>query len=347
MKNKFRNYLQKRGLSGEDIDFAVNAIKELERYLEKRKTSLESADLSILRDYISLLIKESKNSMERLVAIARYCNIMKKDDCFIYFASILGARNVLPDIGERLASTVGEKTRRKVFQGFEMPPLGAPSEDYPKLTQMIMDGLEAELPSGICRKVLTWNYHKVPTEAFAENKERFEKADSIDAYLKDEHARFVEELDEFMREGRIWFEQKITPDVLKFVKANQEICTGVRCDNKIYVTKIPYAPGEYLKERNPTLKRYYACHCPLVRTAIRDGKPKISLTFCYCSGGFQEVVFDVIFGEPVEVELLESALKGGYAMPLRYQNSTRKNEIAPNSRKMERTSNSQKNNSHH
>jgi len=32
--------------------------------------------------------------------------------------------------------------------------------------------------------------------------------------------------------------------------------------------------------------------------------------FCYCSGGFEKVHFDVIFDEPVEVELLESVLKG-------------------------------------
>jgi hypothetical protein len=72
----------------------------------------------------------------------------------------------------------------------------------------------------------------------------------------------------------------------------------------------PFDPKRYLKEKNPTLKRYYACHCPLVRTALRDGKPKISPMFCYCSGGYEKLHFDVIFGEPVEVELLETPLKG-------------------------------------
>jgi hypothetical protein len=58
------------------------------------------------------------------------------------------------------------------------------------------------------------------------------------------------------------------------------------------------------------MRKYYACHCQLVRTAIRDGKPKISPVFCYCSGGYEKLPFDVIFGEPVEIELLESVLKG-------------------------------------
>jgi len=297
-------------LSAKDVDFAVSAVKEFEEHLETEGMSFESAGLDALKDYISLLIEEGKNSWDRLVAIARYCNLAKKNEYYVYFASILGARNVLSDIGERLAAIAGEETRRKVFQGFELPPLGLPQESYPRLTQMIMDRLEAELPKAACRKILTWNYHKVPAEAFKEKKERFEKADSIDKYLKDEHKRFIEELRGFMKEGRIWYEQEITPEVLEFVEGNQEICTGVRRGDRIYLTKMPYAPKKYLKEKDPTLKRYYACHCPLARSAIRDQEPKISPMFCYCSGGYEKLGFDVIFDEPVEVELLESALKG-------------------------------------
>jgi len=113
-----------------------------------------------------------------------------------------------------------------------------------------------------------------------------------------------------MKQQRIWYEQEITPEVLEFVKNNQEIRTGIRHGTEIYLTKIPYAPKQYLKEKKPKLKRYYACHCQLARSAIRDGKPKISPTLCYCSCGFLKVGFDVIFGEPVKVQLLESALKG-------------------------------------
>jgi len=310
MENEFRKHLQKRKLTAEDVDFAVNAVKEFEKYLKKKRMSLESAYLDALKDYISLLIDEGRNSWDRLVAIARYCNLAKKNDSYVYFASILNARNVLPDLSERVAEIAGEETRRKVFQGFELPPLGSPQEDYPKLTQMIMDRLEAELPNEMCRKILTWNYHRVPVEAFKEKKERFEKSNNIDEYLKDEHKRLIQELNGFMKEGRIWYEQEITPEVLEFVKRNQEICTGVRRGDKIYLTKIPFAPKQYLMEKDPTLKRYHACHCPLARSAIRDGKPKIPPTFCYCSGGFTKLGFDVIFGEPAKVELLESALKG-------------------------------------
>lgn len=310
IETKFRKYLKKRGLGEKEIELAVTAVSEFVEYLREKRTSIEHASLDTLKDYVSRLIDEKKNSIDTFVAIARYCNLAKKNDFYVYFAAVLGARNVLPDIGERLATIAGEETRRKVFQSFELPPLGLPQENYPKLTQMIMQRMEAELPSETCRKILTWNYHKVPASAFKDRKKRFKEANSIDEYLRDEHKRFVEELEGFMKEGRIWYEQEITPEVLKFVKCNQEICTGVRHGDKIFLTKIPYAPREYLTEKDPDLKRYYACHCPLVRSAIRDGKHGISPTFCYCSSGFEKVHFDVIFGEPVEVELLESVLKG-------------------------------------
>jgi hypothetical protein len=309
-ENGFRKYLKGRRLSTKNIDSSVAAVKEFEKYLKKRKTTLESADLDALKDYISLLIEEEKNSKDRLVAIARYCYFRKKNDLYIYFTGLVGASDVLPSIGERLATIAGEETRRKVFQDFRLPPLGSPQDNYPKLTKMILDRMEAELPAKTCREILTWNYHRVPIEAFKESKERFEKAASIDEYLKGEHKELVEELEDCMREGRLWFEQEITPEVVEYVRGNQEICTGIRQGDKIYATKIAYAPKQFLKEKDPVMRKYYACHCQLVRTALRDGKPKIPATFCYCSAGFEKLHFDAIFGEPVEVELLETPLKG-------------------------------------
>lgn len=310
MESEFRKHLESRGLSAENIDSAVSAVVEFEEHLKKRGMSLESVGLNAVKDYVSFLIEEGRNSRDRLVAVARYCSFAKKNDCFIYFTSILGARNVLPDIGERLGAIAGEEVQRRVCEGCELPPLGSPQEGYPMLTKRLVDRMEAELPSETCRKVLTWNYHKVPAETFKGSKERFEKASSIDEYLKGEHQRFVEELTGYMKSGRVWYEQEITPEVVKLVEGNPEIQNGVRHGDRIYVSKIPYAPKQFLAEKDPVMKRYYACHCPLVRTAIRDGAPKISPVFCYCSGGYEKLHFDVIFGEPVEVELLESVLKG-------------------------------------
>ena len=306
----FRKRLKERKLNEKEIDFAVGAAREFLDYLKRKKVPLRAAGLDELKEYLSFLIDGGRNSMDRLLAIARYCYFAKKNDYYVYFTSILNGRDILPLIGKKLADVAGEKTRNRIFERFELPPLGSPPDDYPKLTKMIVDKLEAELPAATCREVLTGNYHEIPAEAFKDKKERFEKAKSIDEYLKGEHKRLVTELTAFMKEGRIWYEQQITSEVVEFVKKNPEIQNGTRRGHKIYVTKIPYAPSDYLKEKDPTLKRYYACHCPLARTAIRDGTPKIPSVFCYCSGGFEKFAFDTVFGQASEVELLESALKG-------------------------------------
>ena len=310
METEFRKHLQDRGVSAEDVTSAVKAVKDFEAYLEKRTTSLVSGGLDVLRNYILLLSKKHKNSESRLIALARYYRFAGKNDHFIYLVGLFGARNVLPDIGKRLAAIAGEDIRERVFKDFELPPLGAPQEEFPKFTKMIVDKLETELPSNKCQKVLTWNYHNVPIEAFKEKKERFEKAQSIDEFLNEEHRRFIEELTDYMERKEMWYEQEITPEVLELVKNNPEIQNGVRHGDKIYVSKIPFAPKQYLTEKDPIMKKFYACHCQLVRTAIRDGNPKISPVFCYCSGGYEKLPYDVIFSEPVQIEVLESVLKG-------------------------------------
>jgi hypothetical protein len=306
----FRKYLKKRKQDVKAIASSVEAVKDFEEYLKMKQSTLESATIDLLKQFILQLIKNGENSEDRFIAIARYCFYTKKNDLYAYLVSIFGAANVPHEIDKRIGAIAGEEIRHNVFEGLEFPQLGSPQDNYPVVTKKIFERMEAELPPAKCREIMTWNYHRVPAAAFEECKERFEKSSSIDEYLKGEHKRLVDELESCMKKGRLWFEQEITPEVLEFVKNNQEINTGIRRGNKIFKTKIPYAPKQFLKEKDPVMRRYYSCHCQLVRTAIRKGNPEISPTFCYCSAGYEKVHFDVIFEQNVEVELLETLLKG-------------------------------------
>ena len=306
----FRKYLQKRNQYPKEIASSIIVVKDFVEYLEMNKSKLESATIDLLKQYILKLIEKEKNSEDCLIAIARYCYYTKKNDFYAYLASILGAVNVLQEIEKRLGAIAGEEIRYKVYQGIKFPPVGSPQNDYPDATKQILERMENELSLDKCREIMTWNYHKIPASAFEDCRERFAKSSNIDEYLKGEHERLVDELKSCMKKGRFWFEQEITPKVLEFVKNNQEINTGIRIGDKIYKTKIPYAPKQFLKEKDPVMRRYYGCHCQLVRTALLRGNPKISPTFCYCSAGYEKVHFDVIFKQNVEVELLESLIKG-------------------------------------
>jgi hypothetical protein len=309
-KNGFTGFLQKRNVEAKHIAFSIKAVEDFEAYLKGKNGELKSASVATVKQYASQLIKEGKNSEATFIALARYYHYTKKYNLFVYLVSVIGAADVPHEISERIGTIAGEEIRHKVFDGIEFPQLGSPQDDYPKVTKKILERMEASLQPAKCREIMTWNYHKVPTSLFEENKKRFEKLGDIDEYLKNEHERLVGELESCMNQGKPWYEQEITPEVLEFVRDNQEINTGIRKGHIIYKTKIPYAPKQFLKEKDPAMRRYYSCHCQLVRTAIREGTPKISPTFCYCSAGYEKLHFDVIFDENLEVELLETLLRG-------------------------------------
>ena len=174
------------------------------------------------------------------------------------------------------------------------------------------------LPDELWKKALAGNHHRIPLEAFAEDRRRFLELEDIRAYLRDKHERSVEVLEKHARDGSLWFEQRITPRVVEFVRANQEILSGVLEGDRIYITKIPYDPDRYLAETDPLMKRYHACHCSLAflqhppqrpDRILRDG-PDVPMDLCYCSAGYAKVRFDVAFDREHDVEVLESALGG-------------------------------------
>ena len=309
-EEEFREHYRERGFSDEDADYAVTAVKELEEHLGARGVPLESVSVDGVKEYISSLISEGRNSRDRLLAIARYLYLAKKHDVYIYFTSILGGRTVLPSISERLTEIAGEEKRDAVFDGIEAPPLGAPPEEFPAVTDRLMRRLESELDLETCRRVLAGNHHRIPLESFEKHRKWYEEAGSIDEYLVKVHEGAVAELEEYLKEGKVWYEQEITPEVIEHVKGNQEVLSGVREGDRIYMTKFPYAPGDYLRETDPLMKRYYMCHCPLARASILTGEPQISPEWCYCSGGYGKMKFDVVFGQETEVEVLETAIGG-------------------------------------
>lgn len=112
MKEKeFRDYCKSRKLSEKAVESAVATVHEFEKYLGMKGKTFESAAVGDVEEHVSLLISQGKNSMDRLLALARYSNMTKKND--IYFASILGARNVLPTLSDRVAAMSGRKRGRR------------------------------------------------------------------------------------------------------------------------------------------------------------------------------------------------------------------------------------------
>jgi hypothetical protein len=304
----FREYCQQRTFDAATTEAAVAAVRHFEDHATAVGATLETVTSSRLSDYLQQLTQTGMITEDRLLALARYCYVTRRNDLFVQLVHVAEAPGILPVLRARAGQIIGEKAADEVFGSVALPPEGSPIDAYPAVVWEILTKMEATLSTETCKQVLAGNMHQIPEASFAEMKERFQENPDIDAFLADRHARLVQDLEDHMNRGRVWYEQVITPEVLAYVRNDPEIQSGVRHGNIIHVTKIPFDPQAYLDEKDPTRRRYDACHCPLARTSIVAGKPAVSPLFCYCSAGFEKLPFDVIFGEPVKVEVLQSVL---------------------------------------
>jgi hypothetical protein len=309
-EKEFTEYMKDRGTSPERIEAAVKAVKAASSYFEAQGKEFEKSQVDDFQHYVSLLMETGGNTEETLVDLGRCIYFSDMEEVWIYFASILGGRNILPSISERLMEIAGEGVRDKVFSVVNAPPLGSPPSAYCHATSSLMKQLKKELNSEVYRRVLAGNHHRVPVENLERHKNWLNELGSIDDWLTRMHREAVEELEEHLREGKVWYEQVITPEVVKYVKDNQEVLAGVREGEWIYNTKFPYSPQEYLEEEDPLMKKYYMCHCPMAREAILKGEPEIPMEWCYCSAGYGKLRYDVSFNTETEAEVLESVFDG-------------------------------------
>jgi hypothetical protein len=307
MKEKLlRELYTARGYKAEDIEMAVQYVRDMETFMDINNATIEKT-----QEYINKLIERDKNTPDVLLALARYFFLIDNHKVYIYFTKLFGGMGVMENIRKRLEFYVDKGTAELVFDGLDALTLGTPPEAIPEYTEKLMKRLKSTLSPAVYRKVLAGNNHGVPEEAMLSEKKFYEESDSLESYLRERHQRKVAELQQYCDENKVWFEQEITREVVEYVASNQEILSAVRNGNKLYVTKIPFDGINFLGTDDPTLKSYYACHCPFARERILDEfRDNVDADWCYCSAGFAKFPFEVIFGEELEVEMLDSALKG-------------------------------------
>lgn len=307
----FRVFLAKRQLAEKTVKAHMRIVKEFEKYLEKRNSNntIDKAKPIDFDDFSEILKKTGKDTIGNIQALARYAIFKNNKTLTVHVLEITDGASVMENLSRNLRQKVGEDKWKEIFVGIELPPLLTLPKDKPKTTKKVMERLETKLDKKRRREALLSNLHFVPDEAFITYKKAFLESRNIDDFLQRRHAELVEELEEHSKNKTLCFTQEVDHEVVEYVRAAPTCEAGVRDRNTIYVTKIPYMTKKYLHESDERMKRYYACHCPWVREAIKSGM-KISPEFCYCSAGFEKRIWDVIFGRPVEAEVLQTVLKG-------------------------------------
>ena len=210
---------------------------------------------------------------------------------------------------KRVAEQYGEKLRDEVFDGIGVVPFGTPTPDKPAYMHPVIERLEQKIGTDACRSLLSDSLRDLPDVYYQNDRELFQSSRDIDDYLIKKKAAFIQQLEDCQREERLFFAQVVTEEVLEYVRNSPEMGGGVRDGNIVYETKIPFLTKEYLAEEDQQLKRYYYCHCPWAREAVKSGQ-EVAPIFCNCSAGFHKKPWEAIYQQKIEVDVLESVLQG-------------------------------------
>ncbi len=308
----FRKYLRGKGLPEDLIERSAAQAERFDAFMRGpgRPGSVEKARPLDANAFAALLIKEKSSSAENIVALARYSFFCGNHAAFVAFVETVDGAEALDNLYAKVGKELGNRARDEVFRDVSLPPIGTPNTEKPRHMQAVLERLERKVGEERCRGFLRDSLRDLPDEGYLDQKRLYEEAGSLDAYLERKGRDFVAQLEELKREGKPYFTQTITDEVIEFVKSHPEIREGVRKGNVVYEAKIPYMAREYLAETDPRMKAYYYCHCPWARESLQRGEARVSRTFCNCSAAFHRKPYEIIFGQRLEVEVLETVLAG-------------------------------------
>jgi len=307
----FREFCTARKLDEKTIQAHVGVVRDFETFLNSKcdGRDLTGATADDLLSYAAQLMKEGTNTWENLLGLLRYVHFSGNRRVEIAMLELLDGSDVMRKLSETTSQTLGEVKRTEVFGGISLPPLGTSPRDKAKVTKEVMERLEVVLGETQTRAILLTGPHAGPKEEYLPERKMFLASKGIDDFLKKRHRAYVEQLEKLMREKTLYFTQEIDEEVLDYVRNTPTCQNGVRNGDTIIVTKIPYMAKKYFHEKDEKMKRYYYCHCPWVREAIRSDL-EVSPNFCYCSAAYEKRPWDVIFDQPVKADVVESVLKG-------------------------------------
>lgn len=313
-KQAFRAYLNTMGLDNGKIEGQIDFIEGLETRLRELAPcwSFEDINPSSVQSIVDGMIDRGENTLENLKALARYAKAIDNQDMYYTIFRLLDGHEAMDTLYMRLGSIVGEDLRDVIFEDLPLPPLGISQREKTRFAYRVMRSLEEIFEEQTCREVLQDSLRMLPGAWYEDARNDFYKVceADMDRYLKLKGEKFVNYLRECQEQDQLFFDQRINEAVIDFVMDDPEIGQGVRNGNIIYETKIPNNTIAYLEETDPLKKRYHYCHCPWVKESLRPGSLMVSSTFCQCSAGFHKKPYEIIYGQTLKADVLQSVLEG-------------------------------------
>jgi hypothetical protein len=204
-------------------------------------------------------------------------------------------------LAQNVREVLGDDAAEELVPDFD-PEREYTEKDNIEWTREAMKRMDREVEDEERIEVLTMCAHKIPDEHLEDLKDFWENTRDIDQLHDHWRQRFLRNLER-------WYGD-IPEDWFRFIVDNDWGEAGRKEDNVIIATKIPTRLREFFESDDPKERRYHYCHCPRIRSVVLDDGEGISATYCYCGGGFYKSNWERVIGRAVEVELVESVLKG-------------------------------------
>ncbi len=309
---EYQEHLQGQNIPNDIIEKRMVVVADFAKFLAALGLKEAStAGKDEVERFVRQLITERRNTLENLSALCDYADWLGYRKLYVALIEVMDCHNAMEVLAEEIEKRHGQEVRSRTFQE-ALPSLGADEKERSAYTQTIMRRMSHQINPQEMRKVWFGVQHGIlPSEWSkhdAADKEKYRQCGNIDDFLALKRRERDNLLTRLRDENRLWYTVEINDEVLEFVKSDPEMEGGRREGDKIYITKIPYNAIRYLHETDARMKRYYACHCPLVREAILQDQP-ISPDVCYCSLGHASHYLAGLNRE-LEGEVLESAVKG-------------------------------------
>jgi len=308
--DEFKLFLLENHVQENEIPSFLEAIKGFIQFLDEKNETIISFSYGKLIDYADKLASNDEKTAKYLIrALWRYFPFIKKNHYIEEVIDIAESASAMSNLYNRLAEWHGEAVRDEIFKDIVIPPLGAHPEKKPLVTKLVMKRIEEKLGEESTKDLLRPCLHG--GQEVGTDKEKLQELKDLDKFLMIKRQNFINEVERHIENKTAMFAQMVDNDVLDYVKTIPTMGAGVRDENKIIITKIPYQIKKFLNADTTHMKRYYWCYCPWVRGAIKDEtEGEISRNFCYCSGGYFKLYWDEMFDQPITVEPLETTLWG-------------------------------------
>jgi len=309
--NGFKDFLEQKNTSMEKITNALTIIEQFESFLHKIGSDLTTITYDNVYDFSTKLIQENINTYQNFVYVLYFGYYLNNHDIVNAIMETLDGREMFPNLSKQLIEKFGQEFHDNIFSGIELPPLGLPPKKKPeiikKLVSRIIEKLGPEKSIEFFKPGLRNKY----PDSYVKGRDSFRKSQNIDELLKIKHQTLVDNLTKHYEANTLFFAQPVTKEVLEFVKNDQKIGAGIREGNKILMKKIPCMTSMAITETDKRKRIYYVCHNPMIREALLEEDHPIDPIFCNCSGGFIKNYWEGVLECPIDVELLDSVIKGG------------------------------------